>query len=75
MGIRTAVVEVDGQDLAKHCTGATLKIRYGDIATLTLDMVIRSTADYEGDATVRLTPEIEKVLTELGWTPPEQTTE
>jgi hypothetical protein len=70
-GVNAAVVEVDGQDLAKYCRAATVTVQYGEVTTLALDMVLGKGVRFEGDAVVQLDSETEAFLTRLGWTPPE----
>jgi hypothetical protein len=70
-GPNNGTVLVDGQDLAKLCRGADISISVGHFTTVTLDMVIGRTVEFEGEATVKLTPEVEQALTGLGWTPPD----
>jgi len=70
-GPNNGTVEVDGQDIARLCRRADISVSVGQFTTVTLDMVISKTVEFEGKANVQLTPEVEQVLTGLGWTPPE----
>jgi len=65
-----ATIEIDGRDVAPQCRAFTLTSDVHDGTTLTLDVGIHRGAQYHGDAIVRVSPENEQLLVELGWTPP-----
>lgn len=66
----TGTVEIDGQDVANSVRALRLSAGVGELTELTLDVVPRQVAEFEGEAFVRLTGEFEEFLTMLGWSPP-----
>jgi len=63
-------VEVDGTDVANSVRSLRLSAGVGELTELTLDVLPREVAEFEGDAFVRLDSGFEHFLTQLGWTPP-----
>jgi hypothetical protein len=71
VGIDTEL-ELDGHDIRNHVSGLTLSAQIGEPVRITLDVPVHKVTEYEGDAVVRLKPELEEILINLGWTPPAQ---
>ena len=69
-GTGKGTIEVDGHDLAHHCKAIRLESGAGNFTVLTLALVLPKTTEFEGDTRVQLAPEVEQLLTSLGWTPP-----
>ncbi|MCW2768532.1 MAG: hypothetical protein JWO11_4491 [Nocardioides sp.] len=66
----TAVVQVDGHDLA-HCTRSfRLEAGVREATRLTLDVVATKVAEFDGEAIVGFNRDFEALLVGLGWTPP-----
>jgi hypothetical protein len=65
-------VELDGRDISNHVNGLTLTAAVNEPVKVTLDVPVHKVTEYEGDAVVRLSPELEEILLGLGWTPPQQ---
>lgn len=63
-------VVVDGQDLANSVRRLTLTAGVGEFTELTIDVMPRQAAEFNGDAFVRLNADFETFLVGLGWTPP-----
>jgi len=62
-------VELDGQDISKHVSSATLTAKAGHFAEVTLSLTPLQVAA-EADAVIKIPAEMEEILMELGWTPP-----
>lgn len=65
-------LELDGRDISNHVRGLTLDAAVGAPVRVTLDIPVHKVAQFEGDAVIGLTLEMEEILIGLGWTPPAQ---